>query len=168
MRCSARSLAWRVTAGRVAFENIHHVRDELFYWVTILISNTLGTALGDYVADDAGFGFQRGALLFAVILGVIALAYFFTPISKSWLFWAAYVLTRPLGATVGDTLTKPHREGGFALSRIASSAVIALLMIRSLTQPSRKRTKRAWTSQVRSNNSSFIIKPCEQLIFRGR
>ena len=136
-------LAWRVTAGRVAFENIHHVRDELFYWVTILISNTLGTALGDYVADDAGFGFQRGALLFAVILGVIALAYFFTPISKSWLFWAAYVLTRPLGATVGDTLTKPHREGGFALSRIASSAVIALLMIALIAIHERMRRRSA-------------------------
>lgn len=121
--------AWRLTAGRIEYENIANVRDELFYWVTILISNTLGTALGDYVADDAGFGFQRGALLFAVMLAGIAVAYFFTRISKSGLFWAAYVLTRPLGATVGDTLTKPHRQGGLALSRMTSSAVIAVVMI---------------------------------------
>lgn len=120
---------WRLTAGRIEYENIRTRRDELFYWVTILIANTLGTALGDYVADDVGLGFVRGALLFTLVLVVIGALYFLTEVSKAWLFWAAYVLTRPLGATVGDTLTKPHSDGGLALSRITSSLVIALLMI---------------------------------------
>ncbi|HET7436522.1 MAG TPA: hypothetical protein VFN10_17570 [Thermoanaerobaculia bacterium] len=120
---------WRVVAGRLEFENITRRQDEIFYWLTILISNTLGTALGDYAADDLGFGFQRGALVFAAALAVVAIAYFATRISRSVLFWAAYVLTRPLGATAGDTLTKPRNEGGFALGRISSSAVIAVVMV---------------------------------------
>jgi uncharacterized membrane-anchored protein len=89
----------------------------------------LGTALGDFIADDAGLGFQKGALVFAGLIVMVALAHFFTKIPKSILFWSAYILTRPLGATLGDTLTKPHAEGGFDLSRIASSLVIAAVMI---------------------------------------
>jgi len=85
--------------------------------VTILISNTLGTALGDFVATSSGLGFERGALVFAGLLTLVAAAHFFTPIQKSVIFWAAYVLTRPLGATLGDTLTKSHAEGGDGVSR---------------------------------------------------
>ncbi len=99
--------------------------DEIFYWVTILVSNTLGTALGDFVATTPGLGFERGALVFAALLAFVAAAYFFTSISRSVLFWAAYVLTRPLGATLGDTLTKPHPQGGLEFGRITSSLVIA-------------------------------------------
>lgn len=121
--------AWRWTAGRIEFENIQTRGDEVFYWLTILVSNTLGTALGDYVADDAGLGFQRGTVVFAVLLAFVAASHFFTRLSKSVLFWAAYVLTRPLGATIGDTLTKPRSAGGFALGRISSSAVIGGVMI---------------------------------------
>jgi uncharacterized membrane-anchored protein len=120
---------WRWAAGRIEFENIQTRRDEVFYWLTILVSNTLGTALGDYVADDAGLGFQRGALVFAVLLALVAATHLFTRLSKSVVFWAAYVLTRPLGATIGDTLTKPRSAGGLALGRIASSAVIGGVLV---------------------------------------
>ena len=122
-------VTWRFTTGSIAVEHITSRPNELFYWLTILVSNTLGTALGDFTADDAGLGFERGALVFAGLIVVVALLHYFTNISDSWLFWAAYVLTRPLGATLGDTLTKPHEEGGLALGRISSSLVIALAMI---------------------------------------
>jgi uncharacterized membrane-anchored protein len=122
-------IAWHYTTGRIAFEQITSRTDETFYWVTILVANTLGTALGDFVATDTGLGFERGALVFAGLIGLVALAYFFTKIPRSILFWSAYVLTRPLGATLGDTLTKPRTEGGFALGRIESSLVIAVAMI---------------------------------------
>ena len=134
--------AWHFTTGKIEFERIATRKDEIFYWLTILVSNTLGTALGDYVADDTGLGFQRGAMLFAGLIALVAAAYFFTKISHAVLFWAAYVLTRPLGATLGDTLTKPHAHGGFALSRIASSLVIAAVMIVAIVLTSRR------TSQV--------------------
>lgn len=119
---------WRAVMGQIKFENIQNRGDEVFYWITILVSNTLGTALGDFVATDTGLGFERGAMIFAGLLAAVAAANFFTSVPKSTLFWAAYVLTRPLGATLGDTLTKPHDEGGFDLSRIASSLVIGALM----------------------------------------
>lgn len=120
---------WRLTMGRIEFENIVNRKDEVFYWVTILVSNTLGTALGDFTADDAGLGFERGALVFAGLIALVAVAHYFTKISDSVLFWAAYILTRPLGATLGDTLTKPHADGGLNLSRVASSLVIAAVMV---------------------------------------
>jgi len=120
---------WQRATGRLVFENITSRKDEVFYWVTILVSNTLGTALGDYVASDTGLGFERGALVFSVLIGLVALARFVTKISPSTLFWAAYVLTRPLGATLGDTLTKPVPEGGLNLSRIVSSLVIVFAMM---------------------------------------
>jgi uncharacterized membrane-anchored protein len=121
--------AWRLVMGRIEFEDIVDRKDEVFYWVTILVSNTLGTALGDFTADDAGLGFERGALVFAGLIALVAALHYFTNISDRVLFWAAYILTRPLGATLGDTLTKPHEEGGFDLSRIAASLVIAALMV---------------------------------------
>jgi uncharacterized membrane-anchored protein len=118
--------------GRVKFENITAKRDELFYWLTILVANTLGTALGDFVADS-GLGFQRGAAVFAAAIALVALLHFFTRVPGSILFWSAYILTRPLGATLGDTLTKPRDDGGLDLSRIASTLVIAGLMIALIT-----------------------------------
>lgn len=122
-------LTWRLVMGRIEFENITDRKDEVFYWITILVSNTLGTALGDFAADDAGLGFERGALVFAGLIALVALAHYFTNISDSVLFWAAYILTRPLGATLGDTLTKPYAEGGLNLSRVTSSLVIAAMMV---------------------------------------
>jgi uncharacterized membrane-anchored protein len=122
-------LAWRFTTGHLQFEHITSRRDELFYWLTILVSNTLGTALGDFTADDLGLGFEKGALVFAGLIVLVALLNYFTRIDKAVLFWAAYVLTRPLGATLGDTLTKPLAEGGLNLGRITCSLVIAVAMV---------------------------------------
>ena len=127
---------WRLTTGQLQFQNITSRRDEFFYWLTILVSNTLGTALGDFVADSADIGFERGALVFAGLIAVVALLHFFTNIDKSILFWAAYVLTRPLGATLGDTLTKPIAEGGLNLGRITCTAVIAIAMVIVVAAPS--------------------------------
>jgi len=121
--------SWRAVAGRIEYQHIVRSRDEVFYWLTIVVSNTLGTALGDFAASSAGLGFERGALAFAALLAVVALAWRAARrIPVSVLFWTAYVLTRPLGATLGDTLTKPHAEGGFALARIpASLAILGVL-----------------------------------------
>lgn len=120
---------WRRVTGHIAVDRILDRRDETFYWLTILVSNTLGTALGDFTASDLGLGFERGALVFAGLIAVVALLHFATRIGGSILFWAAYVLTRPLGATLGDTLTKPTAEGGLNLGRITSSLVIAAVMV---------------------------------------
>ena len=129
---------WHRVMGRIEFQNIITKRDEVFYWLTILVSNTLGTALGDFVATDTGLGFERGALVFAGLIALVAAAHYFTRISDGVLFWAAYVLTRPLGATLGDTLTKPVADGGFALGRISSSLIIAALMIIAVLVTSRR------------------------------
>lgn len=120
---------WKRTTGHIAVDHVVGRTDETFYWLTILISNTLGTALGDMVADTAGVGFEKGALIFATLLAIVLALHFFTNIADSILFWAAYVLTRPLGATVGDTLTKPFDEGGLHLGRFLSSGVILAAMV---------------------------------------
>jgi uncharacterized membrane-anchored protein len=120
--------AWRASTGAIKVDHVTDRKNETFYWVTILVSNTLGTALGDFVATDVGLGFQRGAIVFAGLILVVAVLHFFTKVPKSVLFWAAYVLTRPLGATLGDTLTKPQSAGGFNLGRITTSLVMAAAM----------------------------------------
>lgn len=119
---------WWKTEGSVSVTNIVSPRVETFYWLTILFSNTLGTALGDFLADS-GPGYEGGALIFAAILALIAAAYFLTSISHTLLFWAAFILTRPLGATLGDMLTKPVAAGGLNLSRFSSTAALALFML---------------------------------------
>jgi uncharacterized membrane-anchored protein len=119
---------WRFSLGSVSVNCITSRKVEIFYWVTILFSNTLGTALGDFLADSSSLGYEGSALVFAAVLVLIAAAYYFTALSRTLLFWAAFILTRPLGATVGDLLTKPYDHGGFDLSRISSSAVIAVIM----------------------------------------
>jgi uncharacterized membrane-anchored protein len=121
-------VTWRLKMGSISVDYISSPKVETFYWTTILFSNTLGTALGDWVADS-GPGYEGGALIFAGCIAVVALLYFFTRISRSVLFWAAFVLTRPLGATLGDLLTKPVADGGLNLSRYTSSAAIAAFMI---------------------------------------
>ena len=120
---------WRFSTGSVSFDNISSPKVEMFYWMTILASNTLGTALGDFLADSSGLGYDGGALVFAGAIALVAVAYYRTKISRTLLFWAAFILTRPLGATLGDLLTKPLAGGGLQLSRITSSAVIAIFMI---------------------------------------
>jgi uncharacterized membrane-anchored protein len=122
-------IAWHFITGEIAVDRITTRKNEMFYWVTILVSNTLGTALGDFTATTTGLGFERGALVFAGLIALVAVAHYFTTLPHSVLFWAAYVLTRPLGATLGDLITKPHTDGGLALGRITSSLTIAVVMI---------------------------------------
>ncbi|HXW84031.1 MAG TPA: hypothetical protein VEJ86_06475 [Candidatus Binataceae bacterium] len=119
---------WRLTTGTVSVTRIVDRKSEIFYWTAILASNTLGTALGDYLADSRGFGFEGGALVFSGLIGVVALIYLTTDISHTLLFWAAFILTRPLGATLGDILTKPLTHGGLDFDRIESSLTLAALM----------------------------------------
>ena len=122
-------IAWHRSTGSIGVDRITTRKNEIFYWITILVSNTLGTALGDFLATDAGLGFQKGALVFAALLAVVALLHYFSRVPTSILFWAAYVLTRPLGATLGDTLTKPVAEGGLNFGRFTSTLVLAVGMI---------------------------------------
>jgi len=119
---------WHRSEGSVSVETVSTPRVEAFYWAAITFSQTLGTALGDWVAD-AGLGYEGGALLFGAALAVVAAAYFWTKTSRVLLFWAAFILTRPLGATVGDFLDKPLNHGGLALSRPIASAALAGLII---------------------------------------
>lgn len=120
---------WQWSQGSVSVNTVNTPKVEAFYWATITFSQTLGTALGDWTADDTGLGYEGGALLFCGALAVVALLYYRTRISRVLLFWAAFILTRPLGATVGDFLDKPVAHGGLALSRPIASAVIALVIL---------------------------------------
>ncbi|WP_295637042.1 hypothetical protein [uncultured Methylibium sp.] len=115
---------WRRTLGSVSVQSVSSPTAEVFYWVTIMFSQTLGTALGDWTADTAGLGYAGGAMIFSALLTLVVLAYFKTRISRTALFWAAFVLTRPLGAVVGDYLDKPISAGGLALSRFSASAAL--------------------------------------------
>ena len=120
---------WHRTLGSVSIGTISSPKAEMFYWVTIMFSQTLGTALGDWSADTAGLGYAGGAVLFSSLLVVVAGAYFSTRISRTVLFWAAFILTRPLGAVVGDFLDKPLDHGGLALDRFAASAVLLIFIV---------------------------------------
>jgi uncharacterized membrane-anchored protein len=120
---------WYRTLGSVAVDTVRSTKSEIFYWVTIMFSQTLGTALGDWAADTAGLGYGNGVILFGSMLAVIAIAYYRTKISHTLLFWAAFILTRPLGAVVGDFLDKPISKGGLHLSRYSASATLILLIV---------------------------------------
>ncbi len=120
---------WKFMEGTLSVSNIRTHRAEVMYWVSILFSNTLGTALGDFLADDSGLGFAGGALLIAGLIGLVVLAMRFTKISHVALFWAAFVLTRPFGATMGDVLTKPPEKGGIGFGTIGSSIVLLAILI---------------------------------------
>ena len=138
-------IIWRLATGRIAVDHITDRRNEAFYWVTILVSNTLGTALGDFTSDSVpdlmvklthtpdgswdAWGFELGAVLFAVLILIVAALHYLRALPQAILFWAAYVLTRPLGATLGDTLTKPLAQGGLNLDRFAATGAIALAMV---------------------------------------
>jgi uncharacterized membrane-anchored protein len=134
-------VVWHRSTGQIAVDRVTTRKHELFYWLTILVSNTLGTALGDFTATSAGLGFERGALVFAGLIALVALAHAFTRWPASTLFWAAYVLTRPLGATLGDLLTKPTDDGGLDLGRISSSLVIAGAMVGVIALTSMRRAQ---------------------------
>jgi uncharacterized membrane-anchored protein len=135
-------LWWR-TLGSVDVGSVRNARAEAFYWMTIMLSQTLGTALGDWFADSAGFGYGGSALLFGACLAVLAAAYAWTAVSRTALFWAAFILTRPLGAVVGDFLDKPHDEGGLELSRYIASAVLLALIAIGIALFSRQPLRRS-------------------------
>lgn len=120
---------WRKTLGTVAVDSVNSPKSEMFYWVTIMFSQTLGTALGDWTADSAGMGYVGSAALFGALLALLAAAYYRTDISRTALFWAAFILTRPLGAVVGDFLDKPIAKGGLELSRYSASGTLLLLIV---------------------------------------
>jgi len=120
---------WYWSQGSISVDTVNTPKVEAFYWAAITFSQTLGTALGDWMADTGGLGYEGGALVFAVGLAVLAGVYYWTDVSRVLLFWAAFILTRPLGATVGDYLDKPRADGGLALSRPLASAVIAAFII---------------------------------------
>ena len=115
---------WYRTMGSISVDTINSPKSEIFYWVTIMFSQTLGTALGDWTADTAGLGYRGGAIVFGAMLAVVAIAYYRTHLSRTLLFWAAFILTRPLGAVVGDFLDKPFSKGGLELSRYTASAAL--------------------------------------------
>jgi uncharacterized membrane-anchored protein len=120
---------WHGSLGTISVETVYTAKVEAFYWAAITLSQTLGTALGDWMADTTGLGYVGGAAVFGVGLALLAAAYYRTTVSRVLLFWAAFILTRPLGATVGDLLDKPHSHGGLALSRPLASAVIATFIV---------------------------------------
>jgi uncharacterized membrane-anchored protein len=120
---------WYWTLGSVSVDTVGSPQTEMFYWVTIMFSQTLGTALGDWTADTAGLGYEGGALFFSILLALIVAAYFWTKISRTFLFWAAFILTRPLGAVVGDFLDKPIGKGGLALDRYSASATLLVFIL---------------------------------------
>jgi uncharacterized membrane-anchored protein len=124
---------WYWFEGTISVDTVSRPKVEAFYWAAITFSQTLGTALGDWIADTGGLGYERGALVFAAGLAVLAGLYYWTNVSRVLLFWAAFILTRPLGATVGDFLDKPIDHGGLALSRPLASAAIAIFIVISIS-----------------------------------
>jgi uncharacterized membrane-anchored protein len=120
---------WRIVEKSISVTRINSVRGEIFYWTAILVSNTLGTALGDFLADDSGLGFAGSALLISAVLLLVILAYYFSKTSRVVLFWIAFVLTRPFGATFGDLLTKPADNGGLAYGTSGSSLILFTLLV---------------------------------------
>lgn len=120
---------WQKSMGSVDIETVATPKAEIFYWTTIMFSQTLGTALGDWMADSTGLRYNGSALLIAVVLIILACLYYFTKVSRTKLFWAAFILTRPLGATLANSLDKPIAKGGLAMNDITASAVLALVMI---------------------------------------
>jgi uncharacterized membrane-anchored protein len=125
-------LIWYRSLGSISVHTVNSPAAETFYWITILLSQTLGTALGDWTADTEGVGYGGGILVFGALLALIAAGYCWTTISRTALFWAAFVLTRPLGAVLGDFLDKPIADGGMALSRYTASAVLLVFIVASI------------------------------------
>lgn len=122
-------LVWYLALGSVSLKTVHEPKAELFYWVTIMFSQTLGTALGDWTADTAGLGYTGGMVVFGGLIMILLALYLWTRASRTFLFWAAFILTRPLGAVVGDFLDKPHSAGGLEMSRYTASAVLLILIV---------------------------------------
>jgi uncharacterized membrane-anchored protein len=136
-------LIWHRSLGSVSINTVSSAKAEMFYWMTIMFSQTLGTALGDWTASTAGLGYLGGAMVFAALLALVAAAYCWTSVSRVLLFWVAFVLTRPLGAVVGDFLDKPLTAGGLALSRYAASGVILAFILTSILVLPQRAAERA-------------------------
>lgn len=134
---------WYKTQGSVSVGSVNAPKVEMFYWSTILFSQTLGTALGDWTADTAGLGYGGGAVIFSALLLTVLVAYYWTKLSRTLLFWAAFILTRPLGAVVGDFLDKPISAGGLAISRYTASATLLVMMIACILLFSQRTAKGA-------------------------
>ena len=133
-------VVWRLSTGSLSVTNVRTTKEECFYWTAILISNTLGTALGDFLADSSGLGFFGGNLVISSLLLVTLLARYFTKFSRVTLFWIAFVLTRPFGATMGDLLTKGHEKGGLGFGTIGSSLVLAAILVFCIWWTKRRHT----------------------------
>jgi uncharacterized membrane-anchored protein len=130
LMCLLATLAlWYWSLGSINVDTVSAPKTEMFYWAAITFSQTLGTALGDWMADSTGLGYEGGALVFGAALAIVTAAYFWTNVSRVTLFWMAFILTRPLGATVGDFLDKPVGQGGLALSRPLASSVLAIFIL---------------------------------------
>lgn len=139
---------WYWSAGSVSADKITSPRIEIFYWAAILFSQTLGTALGDWMADTNGLGYEGGAIVFTAGLLAVVAAYFLTNVSRTLLFWSAFILTRPLGATVGDFLDKPIADGGMAYSRFYASALLATFMVVCILLFSQRASKHPGTQET--------------------
>ena len=134
---------WYRSLGTVSVDTVSSPKAEMFYWMTIMFSQTLGTALGDWTADTAGLGYGGGAIVCSALLAVVVAAYYWTNLSRTLLFWAAFILTRPLGAVVGDFLDKPLSAGGLALSRYSASAAIFAFILTSILLFKQRAAKKA-------------------------
>jgi uncharacterized membrane-anchored protein len=137
-------LAWKANAGTIAVDSVRGAQPETWYWITITFSQTLGTALGDWAADG-GLGYLGGAALFGSLLAATVLMWRFTDFSRVWIFWAAFILTRPLGATVGDFLDKPHSQGGLDFSRPIATAALLIAMVAMIVLTRQRRKPREKT-----------------------
>jgi uncharacterized membrane-anchored protein len=146
---------WYRTLGTVSVASIQSRQAEAFYWVTIMFSQTLGTALGDWMADSTGLGYGGGALVFGAGLVIVAALYLWTGVSRTTLFWAAFVLTRPLGATVGDFLDKPVNAGGLALSRYTASVALLLVMVILIVLLPQRAARQAALNQAALNQEAL-------------
>lgn len=135
-------MVWHRTLGSIAVDSVGSPKSEMFYWVTIMLSQTLGTALGDWTADTAGMGYGGAAIVFSGMLLVVVALYYATSLSRTALFWTAFILTRPLGAVVGDFLDKPVSKGGLELSRYSASAVLLVLIVLCIFLFSHKAAKK--------------------------
>ena len=160
---------WYKTLGSVSVDTVSNSKSEMFYWVTIMFSQTLGTALGDWTADSAGFGYGGSAIVFGLFLAVVVALYYFTRISRTILFWAAFILTRPLGAVVGDFLDKPVVSGGLALSRYSASAVLLLFILGCIfIFPHRAAKKAHWKKIGVGHLANPYIRTCCFIYLRKR
>jgi uncharacterized membrane-anchored protein len=145
---------WRLSESSLSVTDIKTSKVELLYWITILFSNTLGTALGDFLADDSGLGFSGGAALIGGLLGLLVLTNYYTQVSKVFLFWVAFVLTRPFGATLGDVLTKSPEKGGLNFGTVGSSLILVSILIIFIIYTTMNESQKARLSMVGNGSAT--------------